>query len=97
MIVIPINMDKSARVRDAAEALYRELLDAGLEVVLDDRPQRPGFKFADADLIGYPHRLVIAEKGLDKDEIEYKSRRAPESMQIPRIGVVAHIRGGARK
>ena len=95
VIVIPINMEKSVRVREAAEALYRELLGAGLEVVLDDRPQRPGFKFADADLVGYPHRLVVAEKGLDKDEIEYKSRRAPESIQIPRAGVIAHIRGGA--
>ena len=97
VIVIPINMEKSARVREAAEALYRELLEAGLEVALDDRPQRPGFKFADADLIGYPHRLVVAEKGIDKGEIEYKSRRAAESVQIPRASVVARLRGGASR
>jgi prolyl-tRNA synthetase len=95
VIVIPINMEKSARVREAAEALYRELCDAGLEVALDDRPQRPGFKFADADLIGYPHRLVVAEKGIDKGELEYKSRRATESIQIPRATVLAHLRDGA--
>jgi prolyl-tRNA synthetase len=95
VVLIPINMDKSARVREAAEALYRELGAAGIEVVLDDRPQRPGFKFADADLIGYPHRLVIAEKGLDRGELEYKSRRLPDSVQIPRASVVAHLRGGA--
>jgi prolyl-tRNA synthetase len=97
VVIIPINMEKSLRVREAAEALYRELGDAGFEAVLDDRPQRPGFKFADADLIGYPHRLVVAERGIDQGELEYKSRRQPESIQIPRTGVVAHLRGGASK
>jgi prolyl-tRNA synthetase len=91
VVVIPINWDKSARVREAAEALYRELTDAGFDVVLDDRPQRPGFKFADADLIGYPHRLVVSEKGIDASELEYKARRMPEAIGIPRDAIVARL------
>jgi prolyl-tRNA synthetase len=97
VVIVPINMEKSVRVREAAEALYRELGDAGFEVVLDDRPQRPGFKFADADLIGYPHRLVVAERGIDQGELEYKARRQADSVQIPRADVVLHLRGGAAK
>jgi len=93
VIVIPINMDKSERVRDAAAELYRELSDAGFEVVLDDRPQRPGFKFADADLVGYPHRIVLSEKGIDAGELEYKTRRAGDSVMIPRQSVLAQLRG----
>lgn len=93
VILIPINMDKSARVREAAETLYSELTDAGIEVVLDDRPQRPGFKFADADLIGYPHRIVISEKGLDAGELEYRSRQLPDAVMIPIKSAVQHVGG----
>jgi prolyl-tRNA synthetase len=94
VVLIPINLDKSARVREAADALYRKLGKAGFDVVLDDRPQRPGFKFADADLIGYPHRLVVSEKGLDAGELEYKSRRADEAEMLPIDSVVARLRSG---
>ena len=75
VIIIPIALDKSYRVREATDEIAARLEDAGLEVLVDDRDQRPGSKFADADLIGIPHRLVIGERGLDKGEIEYKSRR----------------------
>jgi prolyl-tRNA synthetase len=91
VILIPINMDKSERVRQAAEKLYSDLNDAGLEVALDDRSQRPGFKFADADLIGYPHRIVISEKGLDASELEYKARRMAEPVMIPMDSVLARL------
>jgi prolyl-tRNA synthetase len=91
VILIPINMDKSERVRQAAEKLYSDLNDAGLEVALDDRSQRPGFKFADADLIGYPHRIVISEKGLDASELEYKARRMAEPLMIPMDSVLARL------
>ncbi len=87
-VVIPINMEKSARVRDAAEGLYRELVEAGVEVLLDDRAARPGVKFADADLIGIPHRLVVAERGLDAGTLEYKHRRDAEAANIPRQGLL---------
>ena len=76
VIVIPIALDKSYRVREATDNVAGQLEAAGLEVLVDDRNQRPGSKFADADLIGIPHRLVIGERGLDRGEIEYKSRRA---------------------
>ena len=74
--LIPINLDKSYRVKEAAAALYGQLQDEGFQVLFDDRPQRPGVKFADADLIGIPHRLVIAEKTWDEGQIEYKSRHS---------------------
>ncbi len=74
-IVIPINLDKSYRVRAASDEIEARLQAAGLDVLVDDRDQRPGSKFADADLIGIPHRLVIGERSLDRGEIEYKSRR----------------------
>ncbi|MYF69649.1 MAG: proline--tRNA ligase, partial [Proteobacteria bacterium] len=75
VIVIPIALDKSYRVREATDQVAGKLEAAGLEVLVDDRDQRPGSKFADADLIGIPHRLVIGERGLDRGEIEYKARR----------------------
>jgi prolyl-tRNA synthetase len=97
VIVIPINSDKSERVREAADALYRELRAAGFEVLVDDRPQRPGVKFADADLIGIPHRLVVAERGLDEGSIEYKARRASEPERIARDSVVATLEQRRRR
>ena len=88
VIVIPINMHKSYRVRDATEELYGQLEAAGLEVLVDDRNQRPGSKFADADLIGIPHRLVIGEKGLDRAQVEYKSRREADTAMVNRDELV---------
>jgi len=82
VMIIPINWDKSEQVREAAEALYRQLDAAGIEVALDDRSQRPGSKFADADLIGIPHRIVVAERGLKAGQIEYKGRRDSEATMI---------------
>ena len=84
VVLVPINMHRSEAVRDATEALYRELTDLGLEVLLDDRDARPGVKFADAELIGVPHRLVISERNLANDEFEYRHRRATESQNLKR-------------
>jgi len=75
-------MDKSAGVKDAAEKLYAELNAAGIETLLDDRGQRPGAMFADADLIGIPHRIVIGDKGLATAQFEYKHRRAAAAEMI---------------
>ncbi len=74
--LLPMNMHKSHRVREAAEKLYDELCVAGVEVLFDDRKERPGVMFADMELIGIPHRLVLGERGLDEGVIEYKGRRA---------------------
>ena len=92
VIVIPINLDKSYRVRAATDELSGRLQDAGLEVLVDDRAQRPGSKFADADLIGIPHRLVVAEKGLDLGQVEYKARRASGIEMIALDSLVEFLR-----
>ena len=86
--LLPMNMKKSRRVREATETLYEELLAAGFEVLLDDRPVRPGVMFSDMELIGIPHRVVVGEKNLDQGMLEYKSRRDAESRDIPRADIV---------
>ena len=89
--LLPMNMKKSQRVREATEALYEELLAAGFEVLLDDRPVRPGVMFSDMELIGIPHRIVVGEKNLDQDKLEYRSRRDTDSRDIPRADIVAFL------
>ena len=69
-------------MREAAEQLYQQLREAGVDVLMDDRGQRPGVMFADADLIGIPHRVVIGERGLDAGHYEYKHRRDEDSQDI---------------
>ena len=84
VVLVPINMHRSDTVREAAEALYEELQDAGLDVLFDDRNTRPGVMFADAELIGVPHRLVISERGLKANELEYRQRRDEKSRNLNR-------------
>jgi prolyl-tRNA synthetase len=86
--LIPINMHRSDAVRDAAEALYAELAGLGYAVLFDDRDVRPGVKFADAELIGIPHRLVVSERGLAAGELEYRHRRDAESRNLDREAVL---------
>jgi prolyl-tRNA synthetase len=81
--LVPIGYGKSAAVREAADSIYRELSDSGLEVLLDDRDERPGVMFADMELIGIPHRIVVGERGLKDKMIEYQGRRDKESRRIP--------------
>ncbi len=85
-------MHKSQRLRDAVMKLYGELMDAGVEVLLDDRKERPGVMFADAELIGIPHRLTFGEKGLDNDTLEYKKRTDQDNTEIKIDMVVEFIR-----
>ncbi|MBW7981358.1 proline--tRNA ligase [Enterobacillus tribolii] len=80
--ILPMNMHKSFRVKELAEALYDSLRAKGIDVLLDDRKERPGVMFADMELIGIPHTLVIGDRNLDNDEIEYKNRRAGEKQMI---------------
>jgi len=84
VVLVPINMHRSDTVRDAATALYEELQSLGLEVLFDDRDVRPGVKFADAELLGIPHRLVISERGIAAGELEYRHRRDEESQDMKR-------------
>jgi prolyl-tRNA synthetase len=83
VLITPINLQKSARVQEAASRLYDGLQAAGIEVALDDRGLRPGPMFADADLIGIPHRITIGDRGLEQDMLEYKHRRDSEARQVP--------------
>jgi prolyl-tRNA synthetase len=87
IVLIPMNLYKSQRVRDEANKLYQSLKDAGFEVLLDDRDERPGVMFAESELIGIPHRLVLGERGLDAGTIEYKNRRSGEveHLALPEI------------
>ena len=80
LAIVPLNMHKSEDVARCAEDLYQQLQAAGLDVLMDDRNERPGVKFADMELIGIPHRIVIADRALAEGNIEYKSRcgEAPE-------------------
>jgi prolyl-tRNA synthetase len=95
VVLVPINMHRSAEVRDAAEALYDALREAGIEVLLDDRDARPGVKFADAELIGIPHRVVIGDRGLAKGLLEYRHRRDAESRDLNREEVLEIIKKSA--
>ena len=91
--IAPIGLHKSEAVRTAAEALHAALKAAGIDVLLDDRDERPGAMFADMELIGVPHRIVIGERGLAKGECEYKGRRDTQPSMIPLDGAVALIAG----
>ena len=84
VVLVPINLQRSETVREAAEALYEELTGMGLDVLFDDRDARPGVKFADAELIGIPHRLVVSERSLAGGELEYRHRRDSESRNLKR-------------
>ena len=89
--LLPMNMKKSQRVREAVTTLYEELQTAGIEVLLDDRPVRPGVMFSEMELIGIPHRVVIGEKNLDRDLIEYKARRDGGNQDIPRTEIIGFL------
>ncbi|WIM83814.1 proline--tRNA ligase [Gallibacterium anatis] len=89
--IVPMNMHKSAAVQQYAEELYQTLLAQGIEVLFDDRKERPGVMFADMELIGIPHMIVIGEKNLEKGEIEYKSRRSGEKQMVDKQQLVKFI------
>ena len=92
VVICPIAYDRSATVREAADRLYQQLLDAGVDVVLDDRGERPGAMFADWELIGVPHRLVVSERGLTAGTLEYQHRRDAQATPIALDAVLAHLR-----
>ena len=93
VVLVPINMHRSDAVREAAEALYETLGEMGFDVLLDDRDVRPGVKFADAELIGVPHRLVVSDRGLEAGELEYRHRRDDTSRMMKREDALKMLRG----
>jgi prolyl-tRNA synthetase len=90
--LVPIGYHKSAQVREAAEDLYRQMLQAGIDMLLDDRDERPGVLFADMELIGIPHRVVLSERGLASGSAEYKGRRDEKPQDLPLKDVVAFLK-----
>jgi prolyl-tRNA synthetase len=92
VVLIPMNYQKSERVRETTDALYSQLNAAGIDVLLDDRDARPGVKFADAELFGIPHRVVIGERGLDAGTLEYRHRRAEANEDMPLADAVIFLK-----
>ncbi|QYK02541.1 proline--tRNA ligase [Shewanella psychrotolerans] len=90
--ILPMNMHKSHRVKDMAEQLYKDLNDAGIEVLFDDRKERPGVMFADMELIGLPHVIVIGDRNIDGGVFEYKNRRTGEKQDIPFDQIIDFIK-----
>jgi prolyl-tRNA synthetase len=93
VVIVPINAPKSPAVRETAERLYNELLAAGVDVLLDDRDERPGVKFADTELIGIPHRVVVGDRGITAGKLEYRQRRADAAEEFPLGDALAFILG----
>ena len=91
VVIVPIGMNKSALIKTEAGKLYEKLSAAGIEVLLDDRNERPGVMFADMELIGIPHRIVIGERGLKEGNVEYKGRCDDKHKVIPLQRVVDFI------
>jgi prolyl-tRNA synthetase len=89
--IAPIGMDKSDAVKEAATKLYNDLLAVGVDVLLDDRGERPGVMFAEMELIGIPHRIVIGDRGLKENQVEYQARTATEAQSIPIDEVLGFI------
>jgi prolyl-tRNA synthetase len=81
-VIVPINYNKSSRVKTLADDLYQQCLDKGIEVLLDNRKERPGIMFADSELLGIPHRVVISDTHADNGNVEYKARNAPEKIEV---------------
>lgn len=89
--IVPINLHKSYRVQQAAEQLYQDLQQQGIEVIFDDRKERPGVMFADMELIGIPHMVVISDRTLDSQQVEYKCRRSHEKQLLAQNQVVEFL------
>jgi prolyl-tRNA synthetase len=93
---VPIGYHKSEEVSKVCNELYDKLLDAGFDVLLDDRNERPGVMFADMELIGIPHRIVIGDRGLKNDVVEYKSRQQNDAQDISPEDIFALLKSTSK-
>lgn len=93
VVICPIGMDRSEEVKQAAEKLYADMLAQGMDVLLDDRGERPGAMFADWELIGVPHRVVLSDRGLKEGQVEYQHRRDAAATKVAVAEVLAHVKG----
>jgi len=97
VVLVPLNAAKSEKVRALSEQLYATLQQSGIDVLLDDRDARPGVKFADAELMGIPHRLVISDRGIDSGKLEYRHRRASANEEWPADEVINRMIAAHKK
>jgi prolyl-tRNA synthetase len=93
VVICPVGLERSQAVRETAERLYAQLLAAGVDVILDDRGERPGAMFADWELIGIPHRVTIGERSLQDGQVEYQHRRAEAPVKVPAAEIAAFVQG----
>ena len=91
VVILPMNMKKSERVKQAVNDLYNQLTELGVEVLLDDRKIRPGVMFADAELLGIPHQITIGDRSLDDGEVEYKSRKDMQNIRVKQDEIVDYL------
>jgi prolyl-tRNA synthetase len=96
VVICPIGMDRSEAVRTTAQQLYDELSAQGFDVMLDDRNERPGAMFADWELIGVPHRVVVSDRGIKEGQLEYQHRRETSASKVALSDIVAHVRSRIR-
>jgi prolyl-tRNA synthetase len=92
VVICPIGMDRSEEVKAAAHKLHDELLSLGVDVLLDDRGERPGAMFADWELVGLPHRVVLSDRGLKEGQVEYQGRRDAEATKLPLTELLVHLK-----
>ncbi len=90
VVICPLGYDRNEAVKAAADHLHRELVAAGIDVVLDDRGERPGVMFADWELVGVPHRITVGDRGLKENNVEYQHRRDEKATVVP-VPVIAHL------
>jgi prolyl-tRNA synthetase len=93
LVLCPMGYDRSELVKAETDRLYAELQAAGIDVIVDDRGLRPGAMFADWELVGVPHRVVIGERGLKEGNLEYQGRRDAEASAVPASGMVGFVKG----
>ncbi len=92
VVVCPVGYDRSEAVKAEADRIHAELLAAGVDAILDDRGERPGVMFADWELIGVPHRVVVGDRGLKEGQVEYQGRRDAEASRVAVADIVGHVR-----
>ncbi len=92
VVLTPVGYGKSQQVRQVADQLYAQLQSSGVDVLLDDRDERPGVMFAEMELIGIPHRITVGERGLKEGNVEYVNRRSMQTTSIPIAEAFAFVR-----
>jgi prolyl-tRNA synthetase len=92
VVITPVGYGKSEAVRQVADQLYAELIAGGVDVLLDDRDERPGVMFAEMELIGIPHRITVGERALKAGQVEYVDRRSLQTLAVPVADAYAHLR-----